>query len=398
MPIPRNASFENLKKQAKTLHKSLPESQDAVTRVAEYFDHPETASLQQVQLVVAREYGFESWSKLKSQIIIAAHLAESSEKNLADSILGTHDLDAIEGFLNQVLAEALGWREVELFHFELSVGAAFGLRNAQGEKCLLKVLSPDDYGVEARRGFQIWMREQGFPCPKVILPVTERNGLKFLIEEYNDAGRRADGHLSKDRRLMALLLYRMMALSKRYDGLASVPNDTLVQVPGSVWPKPHNVYFDFEATRQGAEWIDEAGARFKPVVDAMEDGDVLAHMDWSAKHLRIDNESVSVTYDWDSVARVTETRAVGAAAAVFTYSQYINKPNRPELNQSKAFIADYEAARGAKFSAVERDQIYACMVYTAAYGARCEHAIDHSGPGEEARTFLKSLLEAGNID
>ena len=123
--LQRHASFEQLKKQAKALYKSLASSTEAVERVALFFDKPEQASLQQVQLVVAREYGFDSWTKLKEQVPIAAVLAEASEKKLADSILKTHSPEAIEQLLKKAVQETLGWRSLTVFRFELSVGAAF---------------------------------------------------------------------------------------------------------------------------------------------------------------------------------------------------------------------------------------------------------------------------------
>ncbi len=128
------------------------------------------------------------------------------------------------------------------------------------------------------------------------------------------------------------------------------------------------------------------------MLDAMPEGDVIAHMDWSAKHCRIQQGEISITYDWDTVARVRETRALGAAAAVFTYSQYLDKPNRPTIDESKAFIADYVDIRGKPFTDQEVREIWACMIYTAAYSARCEHAIDHANPGHEARVRLSDLL------
>ena len=65
--LQRHASFEQLKKQAKALYKSLASSTEAVERVALFFDKPEQASLQQVQLVVAREYGLTVGQNLKNR-------------------------------------------------------------------------------------------------------------------------------------------------------------------------------------------------------------------------------------------------------------------------------------------------------------------------------------------
>ena len=395
--LQRHASFEQLKKRAKALYKSLASSTESVERVALFFDKPEQASLQQVQLVVAREYGFDSWTKLKEQVPIAAVLAEASEKKLADSILKTHSPEAIEQLLKKAVQETLGWGSLAVFRFELSVGAAFGLSNDKGERCLLKVLSPDDFGAEIRRDFQSWLGQQGFPCPKVLVPLVYIDGLPIVIEEYVDEGRRADGHLSEDRNLIAGKLSQLIKLSRSFPRMREMPTDTLVEVAGSVWPKPHNVYFDFDATTMGAEWIDAAGARSKPVLDAMAEGGIIAHLDWSPKHFLIKDGEVSVIYDWDSVARVPETRAVGAAAAAHVNSEYINKSNRPTLEQVELFLSDYERHRGSAFSGCDLKEVWASLVYGAAYGARCEHAIDHANPGNDARMFLRTLVDAGYL-
>jgi hypothetical protein len=46
----------------------------------------------------------------------------------------------------------------------------------------------------------------------------------------------------------------------------------------------------------------------------------------------------------------------------------------PTLHESRAFVADYEAVRRARFSQAERETIDAAWVYATAYGARCEHS------------------------
>ena len=65
-PIPQ---LDTLQQQAKSLLKVINAgSKEALTRTEPYFSDSSSLSLQNVQLVVAREYGFESWSKLKSHI------------------------------------------------------------------------------------------------------------------------------------------------------------------------------------------------------------------------------------------------------------------------------------------------------------------------------------------
>jgi hypothetical protein len=58
-----------LKNEAKALLKSVKaDDREALHRVAAYFKAPKNVTLQQVQLVVAREHGLESWNKLKSRV------------------------------------------------------------------------------------------------------------------------------------------------------------------------------------------------------------------------------------------------------------------------------------------------------------------------------------------
>jgi ankyrin repeat protein len=82
MPIqqlPRNPSLENLRKQAKSLVKSvLSNNPAALARLREFHPHPDEAtasfSLSDAQLVVARSYGFPSWPKLKHYLeVVTRH-------------------------------------------------------------------------------------------------------------------------------------------------------------------------------------------------------------------------------------------------------------------------------------------------------------------------------------
>ncbi len=59
--------LDSLKQEAKSLLKAAKAGDhEALDRVAPYFDDSANVSLQNVQLVIAREYQFASWSKLKA--------------------------------------------------------------------------------------------------------------------------------------------------------------------------------------------------------------------------------------------------------------------------------------------------------------------------------------------
>src|SRR5262245_7375097 len=78
MPIqqlPRNPSLENLRKQAKSLHRSvLAENADALARAREFKPNADRSkdkfTLADAQFVIARTYNFQSWAKLKQYVAL----------------------------------------------------------------------------------------------------------------------------------------------------------------------------------------------------------------------------------------------------------------------------------------------------------------------------------------
>lgn len=77
-------------REAKLLLKSLKEGdEDALARARPYFDQP--SKLSEMQLVVAREYGFESWAKLKQHFELRAQVAaaRADMSNLEGRMLKT---------------------------------------------------------------------------------------------------------------------------------------------------------------------------------------------------------------------------------------------------------------------------------------------------------------------
>jgi hypothetical protein len=58
----------------------------------------------------------------------------------------------------------------------------------------------------------------------------------------------------------------------------------------------------------------------------------------------------------------------------------------PSLDEARAFVRDYEEARGKMFSAEERRLCGACLAYASAYTARCGHALG-ADERDKPRTF-----------
>jgi hypothetical protein len=152
------------------------------------------------------------------------------------------------------------------------------------------------------------------------------------------------------------------------------------------------VLFDFDATRQGAEWIDEIAAAAKARRDSRVGELVIGHGDWSVKHFRFSALEPTVIYDWDSLSTDFEAVFVGGAAASFTYTERLPVRVWPSAAEAEAFLAEYELARGNRFTADERAAARAAAVYSRAYSTRCTHAVGAETVGMELPEFAERFL------
>jgi hypothetical protein len=94
---------------------------------------------------------------------------------------------------------------------------------------------------------------------------------------------------------------------------------------------------------------------------------------------------IAVAYDWDSLARDREPALVGGCAHAFTADwTREGRAQAPTLDEARAFVAEYEAARGRPFDRAERAACAATFAYACAYTARCGHALgrdERDAPG-----------------
>lgn len=79
---PKTTSLDSVKAEAKQLLKSTrAEDADALSRVRPYFEAAgPNSKLSEVQLVVAREYGFDSWTKLKRHLELRADFEDAGSR------------------------------------------------------------------------------------------------------------------------------------------------------------------------------------------------------------------------------------------------------------------------------------------------------------------------------
>lgn len=295
-------------------------------------------------------------------------------------VLGTLDAEAI-----RMRVHELDPRVDEVFYFAASVGAVFGLLRNDGSRVAMKIhklFTDEDYFDDVQR-VQSQLVEAGFPAPRPL----GRRGL-VVWEEWIDEGSFYDAHQPDVRAAMAHALVRFHDLAT----VTSVrPRRPFLRPANALWPKPHNALFDFGATATGAEWIDGIGraARRVDVVGS----EVVGHTDWSAKHLRFDDDlRATAVYDWDSVTTEVEPVLVGTAAGSFTYTEELEHPIDPwpDADEALGFVEDYERERGKRFTSSERKTALAACVYLRAYSARCRHAF----AGDARSTGLTEFADA----
>jgi hypothetical protein len=315
--------------------------------------------------------------------IIAASLWP--EAKVERSIFGTDDPDAI---WRLVLEACPGAKEC--FAFRVSIGAMFGIELSDGSRIALKLHTaayPTSYLVAAQRVQEhLWRR--GFPCPR---PLGVRG--RATIEEWREGGVYRDGHEPEVRRGLAAGLARMIVLTEELNPAPHLERGFSFPPPGGqLWPKPHNVLFDFEATSTGAQWIDDLAIAARRIRDEPVGCDVVAHGDWVANHVRFEGREPRVAYDWDSLETDREPNLVGCAAATFTYNEHLPVELQPTADETRAFIADYEVARGRPLTGDERRATDGAAVYARAYAARCGHAIGGDVDRSSVEAYAEALL------
>lgn len=299
-------------------------------------------------------------------------------------IFGTDDADAIAAQIDRFCAEQMGAPVVEPLFFESSVGTVFGLRLSDWREVVVKAHQPKEplEYLRAVHAVQSHLAATGFPAPPPLLAPTPLGLGHATIEELRVEGAWADAHDPSVRCTMAETLARLVQLGRGFVDLPGLRPGLLSRIPdGQIWPEPHSAIFDFEATAAGAEWIDELAAQAREVLRRPAGDRVVGHVDWSVKHFRFEKGLVTAIYDWDSLAVDLEPVIVGQAARGFTFTWNLPVRLAPSLEESRAFVAEYETARGAPFTPAERETAGAAAVYALAYTARCEHARGSVAPG-----------------
>ncbi|MEM1264402.1 MAG: ankyrin repeat domain-containing protein [Pseudomonadota bacterium] len=132
--LPDRPSLEHLKGQAKQLLKRVhSQEEDALTLVGPYFGDPARITLQQAQLVVAREYGFSSWTRLKRHVDAGLGDRQTTEQwanRFLDLVCLHYGPDATRGPAEFEKAAAILAEHPEIVSHSPHVAAACGDQDA----------------------------------------------------------------------------------------------------------------------------------------------------------------------------------------------------------------------------------------------------------------------------
>ena len=301
---------------------------------------------------------------------------ESYQPRLESDVYGTTDPASIVATVDAFCLAELGSAISRYEFYSVGVGSTHGLLLGDGRRVVVKVhrATTDVAQLSAVHQVQRHLAAAGFPAPQPLRGPTPLARGIAVAEELLDRGAWRDAHDPEVRRLVAGGLARQIELSRELVGLAGLESVTTAM--RQRWVTPHDRRFDFPATSEGADWIERLAAEALRLLDEEGAGEpAIGHSDWRVEQLRFVGGRLSAAWDWDSLGYGLEPVFAGSSAHCFTADYRVDHLDVvPTLEEALAFLADFEAARGAPFGGDERRTAIAALVATMAYSARCEHA------------------------
>jgi hypothetical protein len=273
----------------------------------------------------------------------------------------------------------------------------FAVVSTDGRGVVVKAHPPGSVSTARLAAVQTVQRhlaDGGFACPRPLVgPVPLGRGIA-VVESLLDGGRSPDPGSAEDRRAMARVL---AAITTACEPLRPLPQLHVRGVPGlpagALWPPPPDRRLVLRDSPEAA-WIDDIGARARrlrtrPVSAPL----VIGHGDWHVEHLRLAGDRAAAVYDWDSLLEAPEPFIVGCALGGFTADWSVDEPPVvPSREAATRFVADYEEARGRRFSPSERATTDAHWLEMTAYAARIELAREQAGLAATA-TYRDALAK-----
>jgi Phosphotransferase enzyme family len=312
--------------------------------------------------------------------VVAAQHARWGTSAVDADVFGTGDPAEIAATIDRFCLDELGADVEEGLFYGASAGCVLGVRLRGGGEVVIKAYQQRWQApyLRAVQSVQTHVVGRGLPCatplrgPTALVPGRPHQAMVESV--LADPGLRPFS-TAAERRVSAAGLARMIAVCRELPASPELGDHPLRRRSDGLYGEPHSPLFDFAGTAEGAAWIDEHARRALLQREADERPPVVAHADWSARNVRLDDHRLLAVYDWDSVALVPESTAVGQAAATWSVTADPGGTEFPSLPDIVGFMTDYEKAAGHGLDDAQWRAAGAAAAYTLAYTARCEHAL-----------------------
>lgn len=312
-------------------------------------------------------------------------------------VLGTDDPSEIAEIFERFCREQLGRSPVGGLFYAASAGCVLGVQLEDGADVVIKAYQKrwSESFLAAVQNGEERAADGGIPCPRPLAAPTPiragRPNLAVVESWLPDPGMRPGGSAAA-RGVSARGLARQVALCVGLRGPDRLLSHPLSSRDSQLYPEPHSPLFDFESTAAGAAWIDELARRAASLRAQDESAPVVAHTDWSARNVRFDEDRLLAVYDWDSLALVPESAAVGQAAMTWSVTADPGGTEFPTLESVLAYVEDYEQEREGMFTTRQHRAARASAVWVLAYTARCEHSLAARGLAREDQSTARERL------
>jgi hypothetical protein len=320
----------------------------------------------------------------KVAALVAAHIERWNTPSVELGVFGTADPEMVAHYFDEFVHQALEASVRDGLFYLSSAGSVLGVELVDGRRVVVKAYQ-SQWGrpfLTAVARVQRHLAGAGFPCPRPLAGPshagpTDPGPALAAVEAYvPDPGMRVlsgDKAMGISARGLAEQIEQCRTLAE-----PDLQRHPLQRTADGLYPRPHNPLFDFSLRADEADWIDQLAAAAASARSRHQKSLTLtiAHTDWSARNIRIDDHQVLVAYDWDSLALVAEPVAAGQAAATWCSTGEADDPIAPDPDEVHAYLDAYQAATNRHLAAEERHTAMASALWVLAYTARCEHAVE----------------------
>ena len=305
--------------------------------------------------------------------ILAQEFRDPTYRSDLLALVGDLADDAIEHWVAELTFAHLGVRPTGALYALKSVGAVFCLVLEHGELAVLKMFNRASTLRELTSMHECMLAASahGFPVPRLRSELFEATpGVWAVFYTFID-GYQRDAHEPAVRRELARSLAELASVLAPLDASALPPSPTRLD---TLWPAPHRVWDQRALDSDESRLCDRHASEAQAVIKKSKLQRSAMHLDWGVKNVRFRDDRIAAVYDWDSLHQASEAECAGRAAAQFTAQWEIPALLTPTPEEAKAFLDEYQAARGKKFSRAERAIAAASARYLVAHVARQELA------------------------